>query len=140
MLTQHVVRLDRPARPLHLPGEVVWVSLGNYRENPVAVGKMRPVVILHATDCQHRIAGLTTQPQHATTGEARVAVPTGALCGLDGRPTYLWARRPTWVCRLDVRTHAGWADEPLIDTIAGHMDVPWHVIERIRETVAAHAG
>ena len=34
----------------------------------------------------------------------------------------------------------GWADEALIDTIAGHMDVPWHVIEEIRETVAVHAG
>jgi hypothetical protein len=38
-----------------------------------------------------------------------------------------------------VRTHAGWADEALIDTIAANMDVPWHVIERMRETVAAHA-
>jgi hypothetical protein len=135
----HVVKADRPSRPLHLPGEIVWVSLGNYRENPAAVGKMRPVVILQSTDCQHRIAGLTTQAHYATTGEARVAAPVPQCCGLCGKPSYLWARRPTRLCRLDVRSHAGWADEPLIDTIARHMDVPWHVIERIRDTVAAHA-
>jgi len=139
MLTQHVVRLDRPARPLHLPGEVVWVSLGNYLEERNPTCKMRPAVILDCGAGQHWVAGLTTQARYATTGHARVAVPLAESAGLDGRPTYLWARRPTRMCRLDVRTHAGWADEPLIDTIAAHMDVPWHVIERIRDTVAAHA-
>jgi hypothetical protein len=139
MLTQHVVRLGRPARPLHLPGEVVWVSLGNYRENPANNGKMRPAVILDAGAGQHRIAGLTTQAHYASTGTARVRVPIAECCGLCGRPNYLWGRRPSWISRLYVRTHAGWVDEAFIDTIAAHMDVPWHVIERVRDTVAAHA-
>lgn len=138
MMTQRVVRADRPGRPRHLPGEIVWATLGNYRENPDAHGKMRPVVILDAADGQHVIAGLTTQAHYATTGEARVAVPTTAACGLDGKPSFLWAMRPTRVSRLDVRTHAGWADESLIDAIATHMKVPHDVIERMRETVAAH--
>lgn len=135
----HVVRLDRPSRPLHLPGEVVWVSLGNYLEERNPTCKLRPAVILDAGAGQHRVAGLTTQAQYATTGLPRIAVPIGESSGLDGRATYIWARRPSWVCRLDVRTHAGWADKPLIDTIAANMAVPWHVIERMRETVAAHA-
>lgn len=135
----HVVRLDRPGRPRHLPGEVVWVSLGNYLEQSNPTCKVRPVVILDAGAGQHRVAALTTQAQYATSGLPRIAVPNPPCCGLCGKPSYLWARRPSWVCRLDVRTHAGWADEALIDTIAANMAVPWHVIERMRETVAAHA-
>lgn len=139
MMTQHVVQADRPSRPRHLPGEVVWVTLGNYRENPDADGKMRPVVILDATNGQHVVAGLTTQAHYATTGEARVELPTAPICGLNGKPSFLWATRPARVSRLDVRTHAGWADDSLIDAIASHMEVPQDVIERMRETVAAHA-
>lgn len=136
----HVVKADRPYRPLHLPGEIVWVRLGNYLEERNPTCKVRPVVILEPGDGQHLVAGLTTQPVYATTGLPRIVAPKTPTCGLCGKPSYLWARRPARICRLDVRTHAGWADEALIDTIAAHMDVPWLTIESMRETAAAHVG
>jgi hypothetical protein len=136
----HVVKADRPTRPLHLPGEIVWVSLGNYLEEHRPTCKMRPAVIVDTGPGQHWVAGLTTQPTYSTTGRPRIVAPKSPGCGLCGKPSYLWARRPTRICRLDVRTHAGWADELLIDTIAAHMAVPYRAIERMRETVAAHAG
>jgi hypothetical protein len=139
MMTQHVVKADRPSRPRHLPGEIVWVTLGNYLEERNATAKMRPVVILNACNGQHWVAGLTTQAHYATTGSHRIRVPKSPCCGLCGKASYLWGRRPTRVSRLDVRTHAGWADAALIDAIAAHMDVPWHVMERVRDSVAAHA-
>jgi hypothetical protein len=131
----HMYQADRPARPRHLPGEIVWATVGNYLEDREAEQKMRPVVILEVRDGQHVVAGLTSKPHYATSGYPRVPVPASS-CPRGG-PGYLWARSPSRLCRIDIRVHAGWADEALIDCIAAHMDVPPDVIEQMRATVAA---
>ncbi len=121
-----------------MPGEIVWATFGNFLENRHADRKMRPAVILGAGIGQHYIAGLTTQPRFATTGEARAVAPIPVVCGMRG-DSYLWGSRPTRLCRLDVRLHAGWADDALIDAIATHMLVPRFVIDHMRATVAEFA-
>ena len=122
-----------------MAGEIVWATVGNYLEDRHTKPKMRPVVILTVGAGQHVVAGLTTQPRHLTTGVARVPLPASScVCGVSA---YLWSRRPSRLCRLDVRVHAGWADDALIDCIAEHMDAPPHVIDHMRITVAAaHAN
>lgn len=122
---------ERASRPRHAAGEIVWASVGNYIENPNATLKYRPVVILRAGQCQHWIAGLTTQPVFKTTGDPRVLLPVSDDCALCGQ-SYLWSPRATRVCRLDVRTHIGWITHDGIDVIERHMLVPRHTLAELR--------
>lgn len=122
---------ERASRPRHAGGEIVWASVGNYIENPNATLKYRPVVILRAGQCQHWIAGLTTQPVFKTTGDPRVLLPVSDDCALCGQ-SYLWSPRATRVCRLDVRTHIGWITHDGIDVIERHMLVPRHTLAELR--------
>jgi hypothetical protein len=122
---------ERASRPRHAAGEIVWASVGNYIENPNATLKYRPVVILRAGQCQHWIAGLTTQPTFRTTGDPRVLLPVSDDCALCGQ-SYLWSPRATRVCRLDVRTHIGWITHEGIDVIERNMVVPRHTLAELR--------
>jgi hypothetical protein len=104
----------------HAVGEVVYGEIGNFLENPNAEKKSRPMVVLATGECQHLVAGLTTQPYFNTTGGFRVPIPNPKACGLS-RPGYLWGGKPVRVSRLDVRRHLGWADPEMVQAIAEAM-------------------
>ena len=127
---------ERASRPRHTAGEIIWASVGNYIENPAAVGKCRPVIILRPGECQHWITGLTTQPAFKTSGDPRVFLPVSDDCGLSGQ-SYLWSPRATRVSRIDVRTHIGWITHDGIDVIERHMLVPRHTLAELRATADA---
>lgn len=131
----HTVK-PHPSRPRHATGEVVWANVGNYLEDRNCDGKARPVVILHASEFQHWVAALTTQPTFKTTGAARVAVPVHATCRLCGG-SYLWSPRPSRLCRLDVRWHIGWIGRDAVEVIADYMRLPWHVLAELRAVADA---
>lgn len=131
----HTVK-PHPARPRHATGEIVWATVGNYIEKRSAVPKMRPVVILRPGDCQHWIAGLTTQATSKTTGQPRVMLPIDHRCALCGT-SFLWSSRPSYLCRLDVRTHIGWAGHDVLNVIERHMRLPWHVLAELRAAADA---
>jgi hypothetical protein len=128
------VAVPRATRPRHAPGELVWAKVGNYVENADCRPKARPAVILRATECQHWIAGLTTQPVFKTTGEGRVLLPMHDDCYLRGT-SYLWSRKPSRLCRLDVLSHIGWISLEALDVIRSHMQLPWHVVVELRAAV-----
>ena len=98
--------------PRHEPGEIVWADFGNYLESPGCSRKLRPMILLKTTDCQHYAAGITTKPAHATSGAPRPPLPTP--CGADGVRQYLWSRRAARVCRINVREHIGWVDRATV--------------------------
>ena len=105
-------------------GEVVWGSVGNYLEAGAECrSKTRPAIILAVSECQHMIAGLTTRA-HTIDGEARQPITTVASLGLDGRNSFLWSPRPSFLCRLDVRSHAGWIDFETAELVSHYMNLP----------------
>jgi hypothetical protein len=122
MLKQYVPRRDDSA-PLHRPGEVVIVGLGNYLEAGRRCSrKDRPAIILGVCDGQHFIAGLTTRPHCLTTGAPRHELPDPGIIGLNpARPSYLWSSRPSRICRLDVRRHVGWIDLETVEFLSRRM-------------------
>ncbi len=134
----HVVK-PHPSRPHHATGEIVWASVGNYAEDRNCTPKARPAVILRASDGQHWIAGLTTQPKFKTTGDPRVTVPVSKTCRLCGT-SYLWSPRPSRLCRLDVRQHIGWVTHDTLDVIERHMSLPRHVVVELRSVAAAQSN
>lgn len=130
MMRIHTVLPDA-GRPHHATGEVVWASVGNYLEDRGCTRKPRPVVILRPGECQHWIAGLTTQARFKMTGEARVLVPVHRTCRLCGS-SYLWAHHPSRLCRLDVRSHIGWVNREVVDVLAKHMHLPADTLAELR--------
>lgn len=137
MLLQRVHN-PRPSAPVHLPGEVAWVTLGNYLESgPRCRSKMRPAIILQPCGGQHVIAGLTTR---ATTidGRPRPRILTPENLGLDARPSFLWSSRPSYLSRLDVRYHAGWIDFDTAELIVRHMNLAAFIYADLLRA-AAHA-
>lgn len=125
MLKQYVPHHHDDA-PLHEPGEVVIVTLGNYLEAGEGCrSKTRPGIILATSDCQHWIAGLTTKAVAVTSGMPRPEVPHPGEIGLDsGRRSFLWSPRPARVCRLDVRQHLGWIDFDTAELLSQWMRLP----------------
>lgn len=124
---------ERPDRPRHEPGELVWALSGNWVENPQATGKERPWVIVATESGQDIAVGLTTQSKYATTGASRPEVPDVASVGLPAGRSYLWSSRTVPLCRLGVRSHIGWVTAELVELIAKHTHVGPHVIERLRQ-------
>jgi hypothetical protein len=104
----------------HATGEVVIVGLGNYLENPAAGGKLRPGIILVPGAGCHLVAPLTTQATFKGNGTPRRPCPAGPETGL--RPGgHFWSQRPSYISRLDIRGHIGWADMELIDAIQKYL-------------------
>ena len=124
-------------RVLHVPGEVILAGVGNFLEDPHADRKPRPVVVLRAGECQHLVAGLTTQARYGTTRERRAAIPNPEACGLD-REGFLWSRRPSHLSRIDAIRHIGWVDLALVRTIAETMDVPADVFGELWRAARRH--
>lgn len=102
--------MNRP--PRHEPGEIVWADYGNFLESPGCTTKMRPMILLKTTDCQHYAAGITTKATHATSGAPRLPLPTP--CGTAGVSQYLWSSKAARVSRLNVRDHIGWVDRATV--------------------------
>jgi hypothetical protein len=119
----------------HQPGEIVWGRIFNSLEDRNSTGKWRPVVILEPGHCQHRVVGLTGQPCYKTTGQARVAIPNPAACGLSGGG-FIWSSRPYRCSRIDLGDHIGWADGELAAVIANMVEADWNVIDRMLDAVA----
>jgi len=121
MLKQHRVH-SHPAAPRHQLGEVVLASFGNYLEAGAACRpKLRPVILVSVGDCQHKIAGLTTQPHYKIEGTARPELTLSPVMGLNGRRSYLWSHRVSFISRLDLRRHLGWIDCGIVSLLAEHM-------------------
>ena len=99
-------------RPAELaPGEVVWASIVNGIENPLARGKARPVILIEASGWAWKTLGLTTRPHHRD-GTARVAIPSARAVGLK-QPGWLWSGKLCFTSGIDIQDHIGWVDVPL---------------------------
>ena len=99
-------------RPAELvPGELVWASIVNGIENPLARGKARPVVLVEPSGWAWRTIGLTTRPRHYD-GTPRVAVPNPHSVGLKF-PGWLWSGKLCFTSGIDIQDHIGWVDMPL---------------------------
>ena len=130
-------RQEKHERIEHRVGEVVIGRIGNYLEDRNADGKPRPMIVLAEGDCQHQVAGLTTQAIAKMSGAQRPAVPCPQACGLKG-PGYLFSWKPARVSRIDVRRHLGWVDHALVDMIERNMHVPAAVITNLRRAADEH--
>jgi hypothetical protein len=99
-------------RPAELaPGEVVWASIVNGIENPLARGKARPVILIEPNGWAWKTIGLTTRPHHRD-GTARVAIPSARAVGLK-QPGWLWSGKLCFTSGIDIQDHIGWVDIPL---------------------------
>lgn len=130
--------MHRPSetRVLHEPGEIILAAIGNFLEDPTSDRKPRPAIVLRNGECQHLVAGLTTQPIYKTSGGKRSEVPNPPACGL-GKPGYLWSHRPTMLSRIDALKHLGWIDHETVKVIASTMKLTpamfqdlWQAAER----------
>jgi hypothetical protein len=90
---------------------LVWASIVNGIENPLARGKARPVVLVEPSGWAWRTIGLTTRPRHYD-GTPRVAVPNPHVVGLKF-PGWLWSGRLCFTSGIDIQDHIGWVDMPL---------------------------
>lgn len=66
----------------HATGEVVIVGHGNFLENPTAVMKFRPGIILVPGDCCHLVVPLTGKETFKGDGTPRRPCPAGPDTGL----------------------------------------------------------
>ncbi len=137
MLRQYVPVRHRNA-PQHQPGEVVLITFGNYLEKGAACSpKVRPAILLQVSDCQHLMAGLTTQATCKTTGAARPELHDALAIGLDGRrASYLWSPRPSYVCRMDVCQHLGWIDRRTVEFLVHHLRLDQFTLASLWQTTA----
>jgi hypothetical protein len=139
VLKQHVPRSDRPVA-FHEPGEVVLAAFGNYLESGLADDrKVRPVILLRTSECQHAFAGLTTKANYLTTGEPRPIVPKSATSGLNRRQSHLWSSRVAFVSRMDVRRHLGWVDHELVDFLGRNMNLDGYTLGLLWHAATLHA-
>ena len=99
-------------------GEVVWANVLNPHQNPRCNNKPRPVILLCRDGNGWLVMGLTTNHVYAQ-GTPRLRISDPAALGLRG-PSFLWGR-PTRICSIDIRDHAGWVDEPTATTLAAHL-------------------
>lgn len=116
----------------HATGEVVIVGHGNFLENPTAVMKLRPGIILVPGDCCHLVVPLTGKETFKGDGTPRRPCPAGPDTGLRSA-SYFWSRRPCRISRLDVRRHVGWADEEMVDAISDYVLFNPAVVQALRE-------
>jgi hypothetical protein len=99
-------------RPAELePGEIVWASIVNGIENPLARGKARPVILIEPSGWAWKTIGLTTRPRHRD-GTSRVAIPSARGVGLK-HPGWLWSGKLCFTSGIDIQDHIGWVDLPL---------------------------
>jgi len=111
-IVRHGVWGTDPRPPASLErGELVWARIINGIENPLAMGKVRPVILVEAQGWQWKTMGLTTNPRYRD-GSPRLAIPDHSVVGLRA-PGWLWGTRLTWVSGIDIDDHIGWIDRPL---------------------------
>ncbi len=123
----------------HAVGEVVIGALGNFCENWNAVKKARPAVVLASGNCQHTVAGLTTQEFFKTTGNRRKKIPNPIACGLRG-DGYLFSHRPAKLSRIDLHKHVGWVDHAMVRLLAETMHLPPKVVSQLWHVANQHHG
>jgi hypothetical protein len=109
---RHGTTVGSSRRPAELaPGEVVWASIVNGIENPLARGKVRPVILIEPNGWAWKTIGLTTRPHHRD-GTQRVAIPSARAVGLK-QPGWLWSGKLCFTSGIDIQDHIGWVDVPL---------------------------
>jgi hypothetical protein len=109
---RHGTAVGSSGRPAELaPGEVVWASIVNGIENPLARGKARPVILIEPSGWAWKTIGLTTRPHHRD-GTPRVAIPSARAVGLK-QPGWLWSGKLCFTSGIDIQDHIGWMDIPL---------------------------
>ena len=114
---RHGTTVGGSRRPAELaPGEIVWASIVNGIENPLARGKARPVILIEPHGWAWKTIGLTTRSHHRD-GTPRVAIPNPHAVGLT-RPGWLWSGRLCVTSGLDIGDHVGWADAALVFGVA----------------------
>jgi hypothetical protein len=108
---------DGARRPAELvPGELVWASIVNGIENPLARGKSRPVILIQPDGWAWKTIGLTTRPHHRD-GVPRVAIPSARAVGLR-QPGWLWSGTLCTTSGIDITDHIGWVDQALVFEVA----------------------
>jgi hypothetical protein len=109
---RHGTTVGSSRRPAELaPGEVVWASIVNGIENPLARGTARPVILIEPNGWAWKTIGLTTRPHHRD-GTPRVAIPSARAVGLK-QPGWLWSGKLCSTSGIDIQDHIGWVDIPL---------------------------
>src|SRR3954468_17994600 len=116
IVRQHHLR-DGARRPAELvPGELVWASIVNGIENPLARGKSRPVILIRPDGWAWQTIGLTTRPRHRD-GKSRCAIPDARAVGLK-QPGWLWSGSLGPPAGIDIGDHIGWLDQSLVFEVA----------------------
>ena len=136
------VRHDLGVHPTPQPpqlaiGELVWGSIRNGIENPFAIGKDRPLVLVEPQGFAWRVAGLTTNPRYAS-GVPRTPVPHPSQVGLR-RPGWVWSPRLCVVSGIDLGGgHIGWVDEDLVLTLAELCGLAGDVVGKLLHAAHLH--
>ena len=124
-------------RPAELePGEIVWASIVNGIENPLARGKARPAILIEPNGWAWKTIGLTTRPRHRD-GTSRVAIPSARAVGLE-QPGWLWSGRLCFTSAIDIQDHIGWADQALVFEVAKLAGLDGPTIKTLLVSALAH--
>jgi hypothetical protein len=131
--------ISAPRRPAELtPGELVWASIINGIENPNAMGKARPVILVSPSGSAWRTMGLTTRSRHRDN-TMRVPVPNPCAVGL-ARPGWLWSSNLCFTSGIDILDHIGWVDLPLAFEVIKLAGLPGTVGHQLLAAAREHHG
>lgn len=97
------------------PGQLHWANVLNPLEDPEAVGKKRPVVLVADQGTHWRVMGLTTKKTYAD-GSSRVAITNFHRVGL-AEQGYLWGDKLTRITSESVMGYIGRADDALVESV-----------------------
>ena len=124
-------------RPAELvPGELVWASIVNGIENPLARGKSRPVILIEPDGWAWKTVGLTTRPHHLD-GTPRIPIPSARAVGLQ-QPGWLWSGTLCMTSGIDIGDHIGWIDQALVFEVARLAALDGATIKQLLVTALAH--
>jgi hypothetical protein len=93
--------------PMLQPGEVITGVIRNGIENRRALGKLRPVIVVDASNPGCLIVIGLTSKGTTQSGALRVEMVDKADWGWRGR-SFVFGRRLTRLSRIDVGDHVGW--------------------------------
>ena len=116
----------------HYSGHIAVLEIANRREDPTAVGKPRPGLLLHPVgDSCWQAVGFTSQSTYKTTGKPRIAVFASARNGLrhDG---FLWSPHPVTIPEAAIGKIIGVVDEHVAEVIAQNVDIDEITARRLR--------
>jgi hypothetical protein len=135
----HRYTRDSEHRPAELvSGELVWASIVNGIENPLARGKARPVILVEPDGYAWKTIGLTTRPHHRD-GDPRTAIPNARAVGLK-QPGWLWSGTLCTTSGIDIADHIGWVDQALVFEVAKLAALNGPTIKTLMLAALTHHG